>query len=87
MQPSTHVESRTGEIQDNAATDGFDLGFRPHFLERRLTAGAMVFAYNNSDIVRRNPLYNDPVADADHTQPQLVTSGEEEFRRITAQLG
>ena len=87
VQPSTRVDSRTGEIQDNAATDGVDLGFRTHFLERRLTAGAMAFAYNNSNIVRRNPLYNDPVADADHTQPQLVTSGEEEFRGLTAQLG
>ena len=87
VQPSTRVDSRTGEIQDNASTAGFDLGFRTHFFERRLTAGAMIYAYNNSDIVRRNPLYNDPVADADHTQPQLVTSGEEEFRGLTAQLG
>ena len=87
VQPSTRVDARTGEIQDNAATAGFDLGFRTHFLERRLTAGAMIYAYNNSHIVRRNPLYNDPVADAEHTQPQLVTSGEEEFRGLTAQLG
>ena len=30
-------------------------------------------------ISRRNPLYNDPVADANQTQPQLVASGAERF--------
>ncbi len=87
VQPSTRVDNRTGEIQDNAATRGVDCGFRTSLLDRRLTVGAMAYAYINSDIVRRNPLYNDPVADADQTQPQLVTSGEEEFRGLTAQLG
>lgn len=87
VQPSTRVDARTGEIQDNAATRGVDCGFRASLLERRLTLGAMAYAYTNTNIVRRNPLYNDPVADADHTQPQLVTSGEEEFRGLTAQLG
>jgi iron complex outermembrane receptor protein len=86
-QPSTRVDSRTGRIQDNATTAGIDFGFRAQALDRRLTFGAMAHAYTNSDIVRRNPLYNDPVADANQTQPQLVTSGEEEFRGLTAQLG
>lgn len=86
-QPSTRVDSRTGEIQDNATTHGLDLGLRTHFFERKLTFGAMAYAYNNADIVRRNPLYNDPVADPDQTQPQLVTSGEEEFSGLTTQLG
>lgn len=87
VQPSTRVDARTGEIQDNASTTGLDLGFRSVFLERRLSVGAMAYAYNNSNIVRRNPLYNDPIADANHTQPQLVTSGEEEFHGLTAQVG
>ena len=87
VQPSTRVDARTGEIQDNAATRGVDLGFRSSLLERRLTVGAMAYAYTNTNIVRRNPLYNDPVADTNQTQPQLVTSGEEEFRGLTAQLG
>lgn len=87
VQPSTRVDARTGAIQDNASTAGIDCGFRAQFLERRLTVGAMAYAYTNADIVRRNPLYQDPVADADHTQPQLVTSGEEEFRGVTTQLG
>jgi len=87
VQPSTRVDSRTGEIQDNASTRGVDLGFRAQLLDRRLAFGAMAYSYNNANIVRRNPLYNDPVADADQSQPQLVTSGEEEFRGITTQVG
>ena len=38
------------------------------------------------NIARRNPLYDDPVADATHTQPQLVAAGEERFAGIRAEL-
>jgi iron complex outermembrane receptor protein len=38
-----------------------------------------VFTFYNHDISRRNPLYDDPVFDANHTQPQLVAAGEERF--------
>lgn len=87
VQPSTRVDARTGKIQNNASTSGLEFGARASLLDRKLTLGLMGYAYTNADIVRRNPLYQDPVADADQTQPQLVTSGEEEFRGITAQIG
>lgn len=87
VQPSTRIDSRTGQIQKNASTSGYELGARASLLQRKLTLAVMGFDYTNSDIVRRNPLYQDPVADADQTQPQLVTSGEEVFRGVTAQAG
>lgn len=87
VQPSTRVDSRTGAIQDNAATSGLEAGARTTLLDRRLSLAAMAYAYTNSNIVRRNPLYQDPVADAAQTQPQLVASGEEQFRGLTTQLG
>src|SRR5690606_1352069 len=34
-----------------------------------------------------NPLYDDPIADADQTQPQLVSSGEERFTGGVIQAG
>ena len=77
--PSTPVDARTGRIQDNETTLGFEAGWRGRELAGRLEytlAGFMLF---NQHIARRNPLYNDPIADADQTQPQLVASGEEEF--------
>lgn len=87
VQPSTRVDSRTGQIQDNASTSGVELGARATVLERTLTLGIMGYSYTNAHIVRRNPLYQDPVDDANQTQPQLVSSGEELFRGITAQVG
>src|SRR5690606_136281 len=35
---------------------------------------------------RRNPLYDDPVFDANQTQPQLVAAGEERFTGLRAEL-
>jgi len=87
VQPSTRVDARTGQIQNNASTSGIELGARTSLLQRTLILGLMGYAYTNADIVRRNPLYQDPVADADQTQPQLVSSGEEVFRGLTAQAG
>lgn len=87
VQPSTRVDARTGQIQGNASTSGIELGARASLLEKALTLGVMGYAYTNANIVRRNPLYQDPVADANQTQPQLVSSGEEVFRGITAQAG
>ncbi|MBI2497325.1 MAG: TonB-dependent receptor, partial [Opitutae bacterium] len=37
-------------------------------------------------IARRNPLHDDPVLDANQTQPQLVASGEERFAGFRAEL-
>jgi iron complex outermembrane recepter protein len=87
VQPSTRVDARTGQIQKNASTTGIECGARTSLIQRTLTFGLMGFAYKNSGIVRRNPLYQDPVADANQTQPQLVTSGEEVFRGLTTQAG
>lgn len=87
VEPSTRVDSRTGAIQDNQSTAGFEFGARTLLLERKLSLSVIAFDYTNSDIARRNPLYNDPVFDPDQTQPQLVTSGEERFRGLTAQTG
>nr|MCU0794282.1 TonB-dependent receptor [Opitutaceae bacterium] len=53
----------------------------------RLSLAMIAHDYTNTDIARRNPLYNDPVADANQTQPQLVSSGEEEFRGLAFQAG
>ena len=87
VSPSTRVDARTGAIQENESTHGFEFGARTVLLERTLSASTIAYAYTNSDIARRNPLYQDPVADANQTQPQLVSSGEEEFRGVSTQLG
>lgn len=87
VEPSTRVDSRTGAIQDNQTTTGVECGVRATLLERKLTLSVLGYRCVNSDIPRRNPLYNDPVADPDHTQPQLVSSGEEEFRGLITQAG
>ncbi len=85
--PTSRVDARTGAIQPEQSTAGVELGARALFLERRMSVSAFVYRYSNSDIARLNPLYNDPVADPNQTQPQLVASGEEEFRGLGVQTG
>ena len=75
--PSTPVDARTGRIQDNQTTLGYETGLRGR--ARWLDYSASGFLLYNRQISRRNPLYNDPVADANQTQPQLVASGAERF--------
>jgi len=87
VSPSTRIDARTGAIQENESTRGYEFGARVVLLDRTLSASTIAYAYTNADIARRNPLYQDPVADADQTQPQLVSSGEEEFRGVSTQLG
>lgn len=77
--PSTPVDVRTGRIQDNETTLGYETGLRGRTLAGRLDYSAAAFLLYNSNIARRNPLYNDPIFDANQTQPQLVASGEERF--------
>jgi iron complex outermembrane receptor protein len=77
--PSTPVDARTGRIQDNETTLGYETGLRGRALGGRLDYAASGYLLYNRHIARRNPLYNDPVADANQTQPQLVASGEERF--------
>ena len=79
FQPSTRVDARTGQLQGNDTTRGLELGAKGLFFDRRLHLTALVYAFANQNISRRNPLYNDPILDAQLTQPELVASGEEEF--------
>ncbi|MDR1009710.1 MAG: TonB-dependent receptor [Opitutaceae bacterium] len=78
FEPCTRVDGRTGEIQGNETTLGYELGLRGMLL-KRIGVTALFFQYENKNIARGNPLYNDPEHDADHTQPQLVSAGKERF--------
>lgn len=83
FQPSTRVDARTGQLQGNDTTRGLEVGAKGLFLDRRLNLTALVYTFANQNISRRNPLYNDPILDAQLTQPELVASGEEEFTGAT----
>lgn len=84
--PSTRVDSRTGRIQDNETTLGYELGAKGRSRHGRLDYSAGAFVLLNRSISRRNPLYDDPIFDANQTQPQLVASGEERYRGLRAEL-
>jgi iron complex outermembrane receptor protein len=77
--PSTRVDARTGRIQGNETTAGFEAGIKARLANGLLDLTSSVFNFVNLDISRRNPLYGDPVQDANHTQPQLVAAGEEKY--------
>jgi iron complex outermembrane receptor protein len=77
--PSTRVDARTGRIQGNETTGGHEVGAKLRFAERKIDVTTSFFTFANQDISRRNPLYGDPVQDANHTQPQLVAAGEERY--------
>jgi iron complex outermembrane receptor protein len=79
FEPSTRVDARTSRIQGNETTHGFEAGVKTLGLERRLSTTLLGFWYINDNISRRNPLYDDPIADANQTQPQLVAAGGERF--------
>lgn len=79
FEPSTRVDERTGRVQGNETTFGYEAGLKGLFLKRRLAATLLLFQYFNQNISRRNLLYNDPIQDADHSQPQLRAAGEERF--------
>lgn len=84
--PTTPVDSRTGRIQDNETTLGYEAGVKGRAMDRRLDYTSSVFLLFNRNISRRNPLYDDPVFDASQTQPQLVAAGEERFGGVRADL-
>ncbi len=79
FEPSSRVDARTGRVQGNETTLGYELGAKGLFFQRRLALIGMGFAYFNQNISRRNPRYDDPIFDANQTQPQLVAAGEERF--------
>ncbi len=86
FEPSTRVDARTGRIQGNETTLGFETGAKGLFVAKRLSVAALLFRYDNQNISRRNPLYEDPIADLAQTQPQLVAAGEEQFTGGTIDL-
>jgi iron complex outermembrane recepter protein len=84
--PSTPVDARTGRIQENETTIGYEGGVKGRSRTGRLDYSASAFLLYNRHIARRNPLYDDPVLDANQTQPQLVAAGEERFTGIRTEL-
>lgn len=77
--PSTRVDARTGRIQGNETTSGHEGGCKARFAGGQLEFTTSAFTFINEDISRRNPLYDHPVLDANHTQPQLVAAGAERY--------
>lgn len=84
--PSTPIDARTGRIQEHETTLGYEAGLRGRALGARLDYSVGGFLLYNRHVARRNPLYNDPIVDADQTQPQLVAPGEERFSGIRGEL-
>lgn len=80
FEPSSRVDARTGRLQPNEMTRGYEAGLKWRWPKRQVDFSASGFSLFNEDISRRNPLYDDPIFDANQTQPQLVASGEETFR-------
>lgn len=77
--PTTPVDSRTGRIQPNENTLGYEAGLKARLAGGKFTLSASALLLYNRDISRRNPLYNDPIADVNQTQPELVAAGQERF--------
>jgi iron complex outermembrane receptor protein len=86
FEPSTRIDARTGRVQGNETTLGYEGGAKMLFLERKLVVTALAFSFANQNISRRNPLYDDPIADANQTQPQLVAGAEERFTGGSVEL-
>ncbi len=86
FEPSTRVDSRTNRLQGNETTSGLEGGIKTQLLARTMTATLLGFRYTNLNISRRNPLLDDPIADANQTQPQLVAAGEEQFTGASLNL-
>ena len=86
FEPSTRVDRRTGAIQGNETTAGFEAGFKGFGWDRRLSYTLHGFSFTNRNISRRNPLYRDPIADADQSQPELIAAGRERFQGATLDL-
>ncbi len=79
FEPSTRVDARTGKVQGNETTLGYEAGVKALAFDRKVSLIAMAFTYFNQNISRRNPLYDDPILDANQTQAQLLAGGEERF--------
>lgn len=86
FEPSLRIDSRTGKIQGNETTQGYEAGGTGMNREKTFAYTVTLFTYFNKNIARKNPLYDSPIYDADHTQPQLVSAGEERFRGTVMDL-
>lgn len=82
FQPARRVDARTGRIIGDESTAGVETGVRYVSDDGETTATASIYRLWNQGITRTNPRYNDPVADPLKTQPQYVSSGEEQFSGI-----
>lgn len=80
--PSTRVDARTGRIQPNETTLGYEAGLKGRTADGKWEGNGALFLLYNQNISRRNPLYDDPIADAAQTQPQLVAAGEERYTGV-----
>ncbi len=86
FEPSLRVDARTGRIQGNETTIGWEAGATGMAFTRTVSYTLTSFSFRNRNIARRNPLYDNPIYDADNTQPQLLASGEESFSGGIAEL-
>lgn len=84
--PSVQVDSRTGRIQAPETTLGYEIGLKGRSADRHWDANGAVFLLMNRGIARRNPLYDDPIADASQTQPQFGAAAEERFEGARLQV-
>lgn len=79
--PATRVDARTGRIQPHESTLGYELGLRGR-VGRRFEYSTAGFLLHDDDVAQRNPLYDDPGADPNQTQPQLVAPGRERYTGV-----
>lgn len=85
--PSTRVDARTGRIQDNETTLGYEAGLKGRAAKNgAVEYSSSAFLLYNQHISRRNPLYDDPIFDPNQTQPQLVAAGEERYHGVRAEV-
>ena len=77
--PSSRVDIRRSRVVGSETTQGLEGGAYFRSPDGKWQATVNAHWLQRDDITRPNPLYNDPVADADRTQPQYLASGEERF--------
>lgn len=77
--PSTLVDSRRGQVVGSETTQGFEGGCFARSEDGTWQGTVNAHLLERDDITRANPLFNDPVADADRTQPQYLAAGTEQF--------
>ena len=86
FQPQRRIDSRTGRIQGNESTSGIEAGLRWQTPSKAILVTTAIYRLWNKNITRLNPAYGDPVLDPDQNQPQLASSGEEQFTSIESNV-